>query len=249
MQRETNTEYILSLSYGKDSIACLEAIKLLGYPLDRIVHAEVWATDTIPADLPPMVKFKEYADKIIEERYGIKVEHICAVRRGGSLPTNVNSTSGLTKEETKIASMASHIRLEHGVIADSRLMHCPQSEEKLTYEKLFYHVPKRRGGRRKSERWLATTRSGMRSELTTQTRSTQNNQFSDFQYQEELGATAISNLQPYGFPISIGQGNWCTGLKTKALKQLEKKQCVFGKARLHNGQENKYCAIPRNSSR
>lgn len=83
MQREPNTEYVLSLSYGKDSIACLEAIKQLGYPLDRIVHAEVWATDTIPADLPPMVKFKEYADKIIEERYGIKVEHIYAVRAGG----------------------------------------------------------------------------------------------------------------------------------------------------------------------
>lgn len=80
MQREPNTEYILSLSYGKDSIACLEAIKELGYPLDRIIHAEVWATDTIPADLPPMVKFKVYADKIIKERYGIEVEHICAVR-------------------------------------------------------------------------------------------------------------------------------------------------------------------------
>lgn len=69
-------EHILSLSYGKDSIACLGAIEQLGWPLDRIVHAEVWATDTIPADLPPMVKFKEKADKIIKERYGIQVEHI-----------------------------------------------------------------------------------------------------------------------------------------------------------------------------
>ena len=80
MQREPNTEYILSLSYGKDSLACLEAIKQLGYPLDRIVHAEVWATDTIPADLPPMVEFKKKADTIILDRYGIKVEHICATR-------------------------------------------------------------------------------------------------------------------------------------------------------------------------
>ena len=69
-------EHILSLSYGKDSIACLGAIEQLGWPLDRIVHAEVWATETIPADLPPMVKFKEKADKIIKERYGIRVEHI-----------------------------------------------------------------------------------------------------------------------------------------------------------------------------
>ena len=70
------TEHILSLSYGKDSLACLGAIKLLGWPLDRIVHAEVWATDTIPADLPPMVEFKAKADKIIKERWGIEVEHI-----------------------------------------------------------------------------------------------------------------------------------------------------------------------------
>lgn len=74
------TEYVLSLSYGKDSLACLEAIRLLGYPLDRIITAEVWATDTIPADLPPMVEFKEKADRIIKERYGITVEHTSAMR-------------------------------------------------------------------------------------------------------------------------------------------------------------------------
>lgn len=68
-------QHILSLSYGKDSIACLGAIEQLGWPLDRIVHAEIWATDTIPADLPPMIEFKKKADKIIKERYGIEVEH------------------------------------------------------------------------------------------------------------------------------------------------------------------------------
>lgn len=95
-------EHILSLSYGKDSLACLGAIEKLGWPLDRIVHAEVWATDTIPADLPPMVEFKAKADRIIKERYGFDVEHIYATRNG----------------------------------------------EKLTYEKLFYHVPKRKKGGR-----------------------------------------------------------------------------------------------------
>ena len=71
-------EHILSLSYGKDSLACLGAIEELGWPLDRIVHAEVWATDTIPADLPPMVEFKVRADAIIKERWGIEVEHVDA---------------------------------------------------------------------------------------------------------------------------------------------------------------------------
>lgn len=73
-------QHILSLSYGKDSLACLGAIEQLGWPLDRIVHAEIWATDTIPADLPPMVEFKANADKIIKKRWGIEVEHICAMR-------------------------------------------------------------------------------------------------------------------------------------------------------------------------
>lgn len=76
IEREEGKEYILSLSYGKDSLACLAAIEQLGWPLDRIVHAEVWATDTIPADLPPMVEFKGKADEIIKERWGIEVEHI-----------------------------------------------------------------------------------------------------------------------------------------------------------------------------
>ena len=66
---------VLSLSYGKDSLACLGAIERLGLPLDRIVHAEVWATDTIQADLPPMVEFKAKADGIIKERWGFEVEH------------------------------------------------------------------------------------------------------------------------------------------------------------------------------
>lgn len=76
------TEHILFCSYGKDSLGCLGAIEQLGWPLDRIVHAEIWATSTIPADLPPMVEFKKKADRIIRERWGIVVEHIQA-KRGG----------------------------------------------------------------------------------------------------------------------------------------------------------------------
>lgn len=98
MERTQNTQYVLSLSYGKDSIAAIEACFRLGYPIDRIVHAEIWATDTISADLPPMLEFKSKADAIIKARYGLTVEHVCAMR----------------------------------------------GDEKMTYEKLFYHVPKRK---------------------------------------------------------------------------------------------------------
>ena len=81
------SEYVLSLSYGKDSLACLGAIEKLGWPLNRIVHAEVWATDTIQADLPPMVEFKSKADEIIKRRWGITVEHICAMQKNGTKQT------------------------------------------------------------------------------------------------------------------------------------------------------------------
>ncbi len=73
---------VLSLSYGKDSMACLGALEALGLPLDRIVTADVWATDTIPADLPQMVEFKDKADRWILEQYGIEVEHYHAVLDG-----------------------------------------------------------------------------------------------------------------------------------------------------------------------
>ena len=74
-KRKDNMEHIASLSYGKDSLAMLEAIKILGLPLDRIVTAEVWATETVPAEFPEMVEFKKKADQIILDRYGIQVEH------------------------------------------------------------------------------------------------------------------------------------------------------------------------------
>ena len=73
-------QYIASISYGKDSLAMLEVIKQHNMPLDRIVHVEIMATDTIPADLPPMMEFKAKADAIIKERYGIEVEHLRAAK-------------------------------------------------------------------------------------------------------------------------------------------------------------------------
>ena len=92
------SEYVLSLSYGKDSLACLGAIEQLGWPLDRIVHAEVWATDDIPADLPPMVEFKAKADKIIKDRYGLVVEHY---RAKHNFESAFYRTRGETGRKTK----------------------------------------------------------------------------------------------------------------------------------------------------
>jgi hypothetical protein len=78
---DPNTICVACISHGKDSLAMLRAIKLLGLPLHRIVTSDVWATQDIPADLPPMWEWKKEADKIIKELYGIEVEHICAMQK------------------------------------------------------------------------------------------------------------------------------------------------------------------------
>lgn len=78
---DPNTICVACISHGKDSNAMLRAIKLLGLPLHRIVTSDVWATQDIPSDLPPMWEWKKEADKIIKELYGIEVEHICAMQK------------------------------------------------------------------------------------------------------------------------------------------------------------------------
>lgn len=116
-------EYILSLSYGKDSLACLGAIEQLGWPLDRIVHAEVWATDTIPADLPPMVEFKEKADKIIKERWGIEVEHF--------------------RNKMSYETMLYQVKKKGKFIGEIRGFPCGRGLDKIKYrEKQFHDVTK-----------------------------------------------------------------------------------------------------------
>lgn len=132
-------EHILFLSYGKDSLACLGAIEKLGWPLDRIVHAEIWATNEISADLPPMVEFKRKADAIIKERWGIEVEHISAIRGGSKTPTKDASTVFCKPESSQEPLRAS---LSPSVDGASTL----NMEATLTYEKIFYKkIPARQG--------------------------------------------------------------------------------------------------------
>lgn len=54
----------------------LEVISRHQMKLDRIIHVDIMATHDIPADLPEVVEWKQYADKVILDRYGIPVEHL-----------------------------------------------------------------------------------------------------------------------------------------------------------------------------
>ena len=80
-------QYIARISYGKDSLKMLDVIHSRGLPLDRITTTDVWATDTISANLPPVEKFKARMDERIFQLYGIKVEHLCARNPDGSKKT------------------------------------------------------------------------------------------------------------------------------------------------------------------
>ena len=171
-------EHILSLSYGKDSLACLGAIEKLGWPIDRIIHAEVWATDTIPADLPPMVEFKAKADEIIKARWGIEVEHVCAMKDG----------------------------------------------EKLTYEKIFYRVPKRKPGGQFSEESVAgfPYQKGAwcndRLKTNVLDEISRGGEFTVSQLSEDNGATRCSKSERYGWATKWSQ--YCTGeLKAPVTKR------------------------------
>ena len=82
-----STQYIARISYGKDSLKMLDVIKSRGLPLDRITTTDVWATDTISANLPPMEQFKARMDQRIWDMYRIEVEHLCALNPDGTKKT------------------------------------------------------------------------------------------------------------------------------------------------------------------
>lgn len=114
-------EYIASLSYGKDSIAMLEIIAEHKLPLDRIVHVEIMATKEVPADLPEVVEWKQYADEIIRKRYGINVDHIDA---------------GKTFEELfyRIPKRRSYNAEKQGTIRGFPSLHCQWCSKELKIE-------------------------------------------------------------------------------------------------------------------
>lgn len=140
-----NKSYTLSLSYGKDSLACLGAIEKLGWPLDRIIHAEIWATDTIPADLPPMVEFKEKADAIIRARYGIVVEHICAMRNGEKHTYEKGFYRKKIKRSYRAGTIEGFPFILHGAWCNELKRSCLQKIEKgnISYIGIAADEPKR----------------------------------------------------------------------------------------------------------
>lgn len=143
---------ILSLSYGKDSLACLQACQELGIPIDGIVHSEVWATDTIPADPPEMVEFKAKADAIIKERYGLEVTHVCAMTTPDKKYGRFRHSLTETEQESSRSKICSTNLLSGESFPErSRDGQCSMALganisrplEKKTFEDIFYRILKK----------------------------------------------------------------------------------------------------------
>ena len=145
---DPNTICVACISHGKDSNAMLRAIKLLGLPLHRIVTSDVWATQDIPADLPPMWEWKKEADQTIKDLYGIEVEHICAMQKPSQ---NVQVERERERESTErganatipcstpqCVSVESMQEISKDFLQRSVSGARSSNLKKLTYESLFY---------------------------------------------------------------------------------------------------------------
>lgn len=238
INRAPNTQYVISLSYGKDSLCCVQACRELGLPLDACIHAEVWATDTIPAELPPMVEFKGKADAILKDRYGLDVVHVCATKRSHS--RNVERERDADRVSQKRS--ATHERLTNKCfIIDSQKENSSEQSKvsrklsadgasiskkmpsetlsKLTFEDCFYHVPKRKDNSQfvQAEREQGRTNPRVpasRRAVVQQQPQKIASQSMDFRAERD-GAPVRSNVESSinGFPISINRGQWCQRLK------------------------------------
>lgn len=82
--------------------------------------------------------------------------------------------------------------------------------EKVTYEKMFYHVPKRKEGR--NDPRISDAAGNMVPIITQETSSSARRVFL-----HKSGAGAKSSKSTiYGFPVSLNRtGSWCTKLKTR----------------------------------
>lgn len=98
--RRPNTIYVANSSRGKDSTAMLRAIQLMGWPLDMIVSVDIWFDEDTPAELPPMVKFKDEYDQKVLDWFGVPVTRLCAQKTRSKI-VQVERESGITGNQKR----------------------------------------------------------------------------------------------------------------------------------------------------
>lgn len=87
MSQSDYTEHIARISMGKDSLKMLDVIITRGLPLDGVTTTDVWATDTVRAELPKVLEAKERIEEKLWQMYRIEVDHLCARNKDGTKRT------------------------------------------------------------------------------------------------------------------------------------------------------------------
>ena len=75
---DKETIYILSESFGKDSMAMLDEIMRRKLPVDYVIHCDIKFNNEISGEHPLMAEWIPYAEKRIKELYGIDIIHLTA---------------------------------------------------------------------------------------------------------------------------------------------------------------------------
>lgn len=75
-----NEVYVLSLSFGKDSMAMLDEIMRRKLPLDYVIHCDIMFDKDTSGEHPLMAEWIPYAEKRIKELYGVDIIHLTAKR-------------------------------------------------------------------------------------------------------------------------------------------------------------------------
>lgn len=71
-------KYILSLSFGKDSMAMLIEVIKRKLPLDYVIFCDIKFDDKISGEHPLMAEWIPTAEKILKDKFGVVVIHLTA---------------------------------------------------------------------------------------------------------------------------------------------------------------------------
>lgn len=169
--RQPNTIYVASVSRGKDSTAMLRAIQLLGFPLDMVYSVDIWFDDETPAELPPMVEFKDKWDERCKELFGIEVTRLCAmttpdkkvqhpfarcpvVRGESETPTQICSINGCGQISTENITEDFRVQIMDGANCSNQVKIKEAKTSKLTYCDIFYRQIQKKKSRETREKYV-----------------------------------------------------------------------------------------------
>lgn len=71
-------KHVLSLSFGKDSMALLIEVLKRKLPLDYVIFCDIKFNDNISGDHPLMAEWIPKAEKILKDNFGVNVIHLTA---------------------------------------------------------------------------------------------------------------------------------------------------------------------------